>query len=66
MYLVFDTETTGLPRNFNAPITDVENWPRVVQLAWQIHDADGVLVEQKDFLIKPVGFNIPIKAEEIQ
>jgi DNA polymerase-3 subunit alpha len=65
MYLVFDTETTGLPRNFNAPITDVENWPRVVQLAWQIHDADGVLVEQKDFLIKPVGFNIPIKAEEI-
>ena len=66
MYLVFDTETTGLPRNFNAPITDVENWPRVVQLAWQIHDADGVLVEQKDFLIKPVGFNIPIKAEEIE
>ena len=32
MYLIFDTETTGLPRNFKAPITDTDNWPRVVQL----------------------------------
>ena len=34
MYLFFDTETTGLPRNWKAPITDLNNWPRLVQLAY--------------------------------
>ena len=65
MYLIFDTETTGLPRNYNAPISDTSNWPRVVQLAWQLHEADGTLVEQKDFLIRPDGFNIPFQSEQI-
>lgn len=27
MYLFFDTETTGLPKRWNAPVTDLENWP---------------------------------------
>lgn len=65
MYLVFDTETTGLPSNFDAPISDTNNWPRVVQLAWQIHDEMGVLLHQKDYIIKPVGYNIPIKSQEL-
>ena len=65
MYLIFDTETTGLPRNFKAPISDVDNWPRVVQLAWQLHDNEGKLVEHQDFLIQPEGFNIPYGAEDI-
>ena len=38
MYLIFDTETTGLPRDYSAPITQLDNWPRLVQLAWQLHD----------------------------
>ncbi|MEN9700217.1 MAG: hypothetical protein RLZZ301_1415 [Bacteroidota bacterium] len=65
MYLIFDTETTGLPRDYNAPITDTDNWPRVVQLAWQLHDEAGELVEQKDFIIRPDGFNIPFESERI-
>jgi len=65
MYLIFDTETTGLPRNFKAPISDVENWPRVIQLAWQLHDEEGKLVEHQDFLIEPEGFNIPYGSESI-
>jgi DNA polymerase-3 subunit alpha len=65
MYLIFDTETTGLPDNFNAPITDLDNWPRVIQLAWQLHDEYGKLIEQKDFIIKPDGFNIPYSSEQI-
>jgi DNA polymerase-3 subunit alpha len=65
MYLVFDTETTGLIGNKSAPYTDEAAWPRVVQLAWQLHDLQGVLVEQADFLIRPDGFNIPFKAESI-
>lgn len=65
MFLIFDTETTGLPRNYNAPIKDTSNWPRVVQLAWQLHDKYGQLIDHKDFLIRPKGFNIPIEAEGI-
>ncbi|WP_088324417.1 DNA polymerase III subunit alpha [Polaribacter tangerinus] len=65
MYLIFDTETTGLPKSWNAPITDTDNWPRCIQIAWQLHDAMGNVMEHNDFLIKPAGFNIPFDAERI-
>ena len=65
MFLIFDTETTGLIGNKSAPYTDEAAWPRVVQLAWQLHGLDGVLVEQRDFLIRPDGFNIPYKAQSV-
>jgi DNA polymerase-3 subunit alpha len=65
MYLIFDTETTGIPHNKTAPITDLDNWPRVVQLAWQLHDAQGKLLSQHSYIVKPEGFNIPYKAEQV-
>ncbi|MCO7721569.1 DNA polymerase III subunit alpha [Myroides odoratimimus] len=65
MYLIFDTETTGLPKSWQAPITDTDNWPRCIQIAWQLHDEYGKLIEHQDYLIKPEGFNIPYDAERI-
>ena len=65
MYLIFDTETTGLPKNWNAPITDSDNWPRAIQIAWQLHDEMGNVIEHQDYLIKPDGFDIPYDAERI-
>ena len=65
MYLIFDTETTGLPKRWKAPITDSDNWPRCVQIAWQLHDAMGQCIEHQDYLIRPDGFNIPYDAEQI-
>ncbi|MCF8366885.1 MAG: DNA polymerase III subunit alpha, partial [Bacteroidales bacterium] len=65
MYLIFDTETTGLPANFKAPLTDFSNWPRMVQIAWQLHDVDGSLVENKNYIVKPEGFTIPFNSEKI-
>src|SRR5690606_38419490 len=65
MYLIFDTETTGLPRNWDAPITDTDNWPRCIQIAWQLHDRAGNLIEHQNFLVRPEGFNIPYDAERI-
>lgn len=65
MYLIFDTETTGLPKSWSAPITDTDNWPRCIQIAWQIHDENGRLLEHEDYLVKPEGFNIPYDAEKI-
>ncbi|WP_044402017.1 DNA polymerase III subunit alpha [Lacinutrix sp. Hel_I_90] len=65
MYLIFDTETTGLPKRWDAPITDTDNWPRCIQIAWQLHDAMGNCIESQDYLVKPEGFNIPYDAEKI-
>ncbi|MCB9334170.1 MAG: 3'-5' exonuclease, partial [Lewinellaceae bacterium] len=59
MYLFFDTETTGLPRNWNAPVTNTANWPRMVQLAWMLYDYDGRLVESDNHIIYPEGYTIP-------
>lgn len=65
MFIIFDTETTGLPKDWKAPITDTDNWPRCIQIAWQLHDEMGELIESKDYLVKPVGFSIPYQAEKI-
>ena len=65
MFLIFDTETTGLPKRWDAPVTDSDNWPRAIQIAWQLHDEMGQILEHKDYLIRPDGFNIPFEAESI-
>lgn len=65
MYLIFDTETTGRIENWKAPITEVNAFPRVVQLAWQLHDENGDLIEVKNYIIKPDGYTIPFNAEKI-
>jgi DNA polymerase-3 subunit alpha len=65
MYLIFDTETTGLPNDFSAPITDLDNWPRLVQLAWQLHDHTGKLINSGNYIVKPEGFTIPFNSEKI-
>ncbi len=65
MFLIFDTETTGLPRDKNAPITDFDNWPRAVQLAWQLLDNNGLLLESGNRIIRPEGFTIPFNASRV-
>lgn len=59
MFLIFDTETTGLPKNWKAPLTDTDNWPRMVQLAWQMHDEKGNFIAAKNHVIFPEGYTIP-------
>ena len=65
MYLIFDTETTGLPKRWNAPLTESENWPRCVQIAWQVHDIKGSIISHEDYLIQPNGFTIPFDSEKV-
>ena len=63
-YLFFDTETTGLPRNWNAPVSDLNNWPRLVQIAW-IFYRDGVKESCGDYIVRPDGFTIPEETSDI-
>ena len=65
MYLLFDTETTGLPKNYKAPVTDTDNWPRMVQIAWLTFDNNGKKIDSKDYIIKPVGYTIPTEASNL-
>jgi DNA polymerase III subunit epsilon len=59
MILFFDTETTGRPLNYKAPVTDSKNWPRMVQLAWVQTDKEGNILQEGNHIIKPVGYTIP-------
>ncbi|MCB2194332.1 MAG: DNA polymerase III subunit alpha [Bacteroidetes bacterium] len=65
MFLIFDTETTGLPKKWKAPLTDFENWPRMVQLAWQCHDVEGNFLFAKNHVIIPDGYTIPKEVENV-
>lgn len=65
MFLIFDTETTGLPRNYNAPVTDLDNWPRMVQVAWQLHDRNGRLLHNASIIVRPEGYTIPFNAVQV-
>lgn len=59
MYLFFDTETTGLPKSWNAPVSDLDNWPRLVQIAWLHCDDSGKELSRQKHIIKPDNFEIP-------
>lgn len=57
--LFFDTETTGLPKDWKAPMSKVDNWPRVIQLAWLLVDEYSKEQNRGKYLIKPDGWLIP-------
>lgn len=58
-FLFFDTETNGKPLAYGKSYSDVDNWPRVTQLAWIIADVEGNNLLEQDHLIKPDGWEIP-------
>lgn len=57
--LFFDTETTGTPKSYTALMTDVDNWPRVIQLAWAVYTPGGEKVTEHCYLISPDGWEVP-------
>ena len=65
MYVVFDTETTGLPRSRKAAVSDVYNWPRIVQIAWEVFDGRDQKTDSHAYIIRPDGFTIPKDAERV-
>ena len=64
-FMFFDTETTGLPKNYDVPSSDVDNWPRMVQFSWILTDFNGNIITEEDNIIKPQGFTIPTYASRI-
>jgi DNA polymerase III epsilon subunit-like protein len=59
--LIFDTETTGLPKDWKIPAErQPNNWPHIVSIGWMILNSETNKVEwQKSYIIKPKGWTIP-------
>ena len=53
MVLIFDTETTGLPVDQTAPVTDSAKWPYIIQLSYIVFDTDTKeILEYTDSIIQ--------------
>lgn len=62
--LVLDTETTGLPASRIPADKFPNNWPHIVSFAWVIIE-NNLIVKQRNYLIKPIGWEIPASATKI-
>jgi len=65
--LVFDTETTGLPKDYKGSVYDSDNWPYIVQLSYIVFDCvKNTILHKVDHLIQlPKGITIPESATAI-
>ena len=58
-YILFiDTETSDMPKRWNAPTAKVNEWPYILQIAWVICKKNGELVSSKDFYIRQNNITI--------
>ena len=59
--VVFDVETTGLPKKRNRPFTEFDNWPYIVQMSWLVYDSNKQEIESiNDYIVKlPDNVTIP-------
>lgn len=62
-YIVFDVETTGLPKRYNASPKLFDLWPHIVQFSWILKQKNETC--EKSFIIKPDGYVIPEDSTKI-
>ena len=66
-YLIFDTETTGLPKSRKSfQESGPNNWPHIVSISWVVYDAEHDCIEkQRRYIINPMGWEIPEEVVKI-
>lgn len=58
--LIFDTETTGLPKSRKPSKEGPNNWPHIVSISWVILDSDTNTIEkERYYVIQPRSWTIP-------
>lgn len=66
LVLVFDTETSGLPKNRYSSILETNNFPYILQLAYILYDTEkNLLIEKFNTLIK-IDKNVNIEPKSIE
>lgn len=63
-YLIFDIETTGLPKSYDVVPEILSNWPFIVSIGYVLYDKEHKLVANKELLLKQKK-KIPQKATEV-
>lgn len=63
--MVFDLETNGKVTKWGAPMNQVQYFPRITQLAYQVYSRSGELLKTVQSIIKPDGWTIPTVEEQI-
>jgi DNA polymerase III epsilon subunit-like protein len=64
--LIFDTETTGLPKSRKTSKEEPNNWPHIVSISWVILDSDtNAIVKEQSYIVKPVNWEIPEESVKI-
>ncbi|MDQ0064842.1 3'-5' exonuclease [Chryseobacterium lathyri] len=58
-YLLFiDTETTAIPKRWDLPYSETDNWPSAVQVSWILYDETGNEIKRENFYIDVEGLKI--------
>ena len=57
-FLIFDTETTGLPETKIINQETLQKWPHIVQFSYIIYDMENGITVSKDCIIKLNGITI--------
>ena len=55
-------DTYGLPTDYQAEITAINNWPRIAQISWMLTDENGEVIKHKTHIISHKGNEIPMGA----
>jgi len=63
--LFIDTETTGLPKDYKAPASKTDNWPRLVEIGYIMTDENDNNPTRRNLIAKPDGFIIPTEASDV-
>lgn len=59
MYIFINTIASGKPKNWQSPVTEPWNWPRLLHLSWFITTAPGEQKKTNTLLVRPQGFEVP-------
>lgn len=65
-YILFvDTETSGIPRNWDASYSADKNWPHIVQIAWVIYSKSGVEIKSENHYIRASDFQVDPQSTDV-
>lgn len=64
-FLFIDTEASGLPKKWNEPYFENDNWPFSVQLSWIIYNKEGQKIKHENLFIKENTITIARSAIKI-